>query len=93
MICERVKVPGGTVILCSRGRRRPKPCNFCGNPSSLLCDGKSPSRKGTCSQPLCMQCATSRSDPTKPGGTFDLCPECVKKPAPPEQLTLGGHRG
>lgn len=88
MICERVKVAGGTVIVCSRGHRRRKPCNVCGNPSSLLCDGKAAAGEGTCDQPLCTQCSTSRPNPKKPGDTLDFCPRCAKA-APPEQLALG----
>ena len=74
MTCEFIQLPGGggTMIVCSRGRRA-RPCAFCGKASSKLCDGPSPakSRKKSCDKPLCATHA--KGD----GPDRDLCPDCV----------------
>lgn len=64
-------------------------CQFCGQPSALLCDGKMPDGK-TCDKPVCRLCAKNESTMhisyQRPGGgrggrwdTRDLCPDCVKE--------------
>lgn len=69
-------------FVCTRGRR-PKPCQFCGLQSSLLCDGETHPRKlgerKLCSAPMCRACATSINGK-------DFCRTCVKDQ--PEQLVL-----
>ena len=71
MPCNPVKLPGGgTAIVCSGRGRRPKPCAYCGRPSSRLCDfpvTKDRGVKGTCDAPLCERC-TARI-----AGDGDLC--------------------
>lgn len=72
MICETIKTPGLTAIVCRGGRRKiPPPCRFCGKTSSKLCDFPV-SKKSTCDAPMCDDCATSI------GQDSDLCPAHVK---------------
>ena len=88
MTCEFIQLPGGgTMIVCSRGRRS-RPCAFCKATSSRLCDGPPPakSRKKTCDKPLCATHATHD------GPDRDLCPDCVataaRAAAPPLTTTV-----
>lgn len=57
-------------IACTRGRQ-PKPCAYCGRPSSRLCDFPVKvgdlGHKTTCDAPLCDRCTT------KIAGDGDLC--------------------
>jgi hypothetical protein len=73
--CRYVKLAGGGhAIICSRGRSAP-PCAFCGQPSTLLCDGavRSGFQTITCDKPICKKCAK------RVGKNRDLCPDCVGK--------------
>jgi hypothetical protein len=62
------------------------PCEFCGRPSTLLCDGKLPNGT-TCNKRICRGCAQMTARvlmATKHGrrcDTRDLCPACVKAAA------------
>jgi hypothetical protein len=68
MTCERVTLPGGGVAIVCGPRQRRKRCE-CGQPATLECDWKVPSRKsGTCDAPICAGCTTS------PAPEKDLCP-------------------
>lgn len=50
----------------------PRPCQFCGELGSLLCDGPSTlPRYQTCSAKMCRSCAK------RVGPNRDLCPLCV----------------
>ena len=65
MPCNPVNLPGDAyAIVCTRGGRRPKPCAYCGMPSSRLCDYplRGPKAGKTCDEPMCTRCAT-RPDP------------------------------
>lgn len=75
MPCDPVKVPRGTVLLCSRGRRKFAPrCGVCKwRRATKLCDGHKPNDLGTCDKPLCSTCAITRPDPKKPDETLDFC--------------------
>lgn len=60
MTCEWIQVPGGVVVLCSRGRRSRTACRFCGVPGAqLLCDAPVVRRGAarTCDAPMCARCA------------------------------------
>jgi len=65
MACETVIMPGGiTAIVCSSRRRQR--C-ACGHRAKLLCDWKTPTKRGTCSKPICDRCTTV------PAPGKDLC--------------------
>jgi len=71
MSCTPFSLPGGgSGIICTRGRRKTKPCDSCGNSSSRLCDypvtrnGK----RETCDRELCSSCARPGPQDT------DFCP-------------------
>lgn len=67
MPCEHVSIPGGgTAIICT-SRRRPR-CS-CGRVATLLCDWRTPTKRGTCDAPVCPRCTTS------PARGKDLCPQ------------------
>jgi hypothetical protein len=63
--------PAFGAIVCTRGRARTKPCAYCGNPGTQLCDFplKGPKEGKTCDEPMCTRCAT-RPDATK---DLDYC--------------------
>ncbi len=67
MTCHPFDIPGvGRGFVCTSEKRQR--C-ACGQPGTLLCDWKVPSRKiGTCDAPICAACTTS-PEPEK-----DLCP-------------------
>ena len=69
MPCTPVFGPDGniTMIMCSRGPTRNKPCVICGNPSTKLCDYPVANDK-TCDAPICDSCAESIST------NVDYCP-------------------
>lgn len=64
-------------------------CTFCGQPSTLLCDGpRTDGKPGTCDKPVCRACAKKVSTvhvnrSRRAGGcywdTIDLCPDCQKR--------------
>ena len=59
MPCEHRNLGGGSfAIICTRGNRQ-KPCQYCGHPSSKLCDFKLAGAKAgrTCDVPMCEKCA------------------------------------
>jgi hypothetical protein len=69
--CTRTTVGEATVIVCGRGRERPRPCCRCSNASTRLCDwviGKTDKRVQRCSAPICDEHSTS------PAPGKDLCP-------------------
>ena len=67
MACEHVSLPDGSrAIIC--GTQRRQRCG-CGHRATLLCDWKTPTKRGTCSAPLCARCTTS------PAPDKDLCRE------------------
>lgn len=72
MICEKMKVGDGFVIVC-RGRQRNKKCAFCNRVSTKLCDhilGKTLGGTDiTCDVPLCDQHAFFK------GANEDYCPK------------------
>jgi hypothetical protein len=56
MVCEFVRTPNGTMIVC--GPRRPRPRCQCGSVASFQCDWPTPNRKsGTCDKHICTRCA------------------------------------
>ncbi len=87
--------------ICGPRGRKPKPCAYCGKPSSKLCDfvigygpGESPSTPGmaaakTCDKPICGACSVHTEPDT------DICrrhlpenkPECDDCDGAPD----GGH--
>ena len=73
MPCEIVRFAnGGTAIICGpRSRAKPKPCWECHRPGLFLCDGPSPTGKGDCDRPLCVQ------HRTQAGAGVDYCSECA----------------
>lgn len=78
MTCEIVKLGNGmTAIVCGRGRKRPKPCSCCGEPSTRLCDfvvvpAHNHVRPQVCDKPLCDACAV------RGGKNIDYCPDHPK---------------
>jgi len=67
MPCRTLPIPGGTAIVCTRGRRAPT-CEVCRTrPASKLCDGRGADRC-VCSRRLCSSCAVSG------GHDIDFCP-------------------
>ena len=67
---ELVKMPGGghAFVRFSGRRPKPKPCAFCGQPSSKLCD--MPLLHGkTCDKPLC------EAHAVRQGPDVDWCPD------------------
>lgn len=58
MGCVTYKVPGGAIILCSRGRIRPH-CSECGRTATQRCDWKLKGSKAgrTCDRWLCRACS------------------------------------
>jgi hypothetical protein len=72
---EWIKLPDGTVAhICYSGkRRRAKPCKFCRQPSTRLCDFVIMKTLGggeiTCDAPICGACARPI------GEDKDLCPD------------------
>lgn len=69
MGCERVEVPGGWIIHCSRGRLRAH-CSVCGREATQRCDWKLKGSKlgQTCDRWLCRTCSFT------PAPDKDLCP-------------------
>lgn len=62
MTCIPIAGPGGlTGIVCTRGEKRPKPCRYCRQPSTRLCDYPlRGAKKGkTCDIALCDRCAAT----------------------------------
>ena len=68
MPCKPFRSADGKIvgIVCSREPRN-RPCRFCGNPSSKLCDYPVSNGK-TCDAPLCPACAVHIEPDT------DYCP-------------------
>lgn len=78
MACEVQRQGGETLILCSRGSRRPR-CSSCGAPGAeLLCDYPLKGRRtgSTCSKPICRRCAVHREP------DHDLCPAHARLESP-----------
>jgi hypothetical protein len=73
MACELETDETGrvTAIVCTRGRRRPKPCRWCKNPGTRLCDYKVGGK--TCDAPLCGDHAKSLQ------GGLDHCPDHARR--------------
>lgn len=88
MPCDRMSIPGGVAVVCSRGQKRSY-CIVCASPATLLCDGPPPAgvKRKTCDAPLC------RSHAKHVGPDRDLCPGCAAKRAEVEgeqlQMTFG----
>lgn len=69
MRCDRLEIPGGFAIVCSRGDRRPKPL-LCDTPTCrgkrafFLCDHPTVKRGRTsmCGRRLCKACRMGRPD-------------------------------
>lgn len=69
MKCEKLKVDGGVVFVCSRPRRHE--CQDCrAREARFQCDGQAPQRKsGTCDRWVCGQCKRGN-------GKLDFCKRC-----------------
>lgn len=89
MSCERIDLPDGFIITCTRGRRAPALCSECKwRPATLLCDYELRGAKAgaTCSRKLCSTCRAKR-------GELDLCPAHARVvDRAHQQLELGGLR-
>lgn len=68
MPCDKIPVPGGIAIICTRGRGM-KRCHYCNHVAPFLCDHPviRQGKRGTCDTPLCEQCLNSAAKNT------DLC--------------------
>jgi len=73
--CKPIKVGEITGIVCTRSRRRRRPCRWCDALATRLCDRVKPGRSRPCNAPMCDQHATSVGD------DLDHCPDCVKAAA------------
>lgn len=78
MPCERLYGPDRRVtgFLCSKGRKG-KPCEFCGRPSTLLCDGPGKPPRKTCDARMCGACAVGVRSLD-----VDFCPRCAEEQQP-----------
>jgi hypothetical protein len=57
MPCIPFQHQGMHGFVCHRGPApKPKPCRYCGQPATCLCDH--PQGKRTCDTPMCAACAT-----------------------------------
>ena len=56
-MCEHISVGGQTIIVCGMRREKPKPCAFCGQPSTKQCDF--PVDGKTCDAYMCDGCSVS----------------------------------
>jgi len=84
MPCYKIDSPGMVAFVCCRGKRETKPCFFCGNPSTSLCDfprhalddfRRDIFGSKTCDRPLCNDCRV------KIGVDTDICPDHDKQKA------------
>jgi hypothetical protein len=70
MPCQHTQVPGGFVVVCTRGRPSRARCQVCkAGEHTLLCDAPLRGAKTgkTCDRKLCDRCAVKVGD-------LDLCP-------------------
>jgi DNA adenine methylase len=82
MSCQRIDLPGGSIIACSRGAKPKAPCSVpgCDRPHAALCDFRLKNGR-TCDAKLCA------SHRTKAGSDVDYCPPHSKMGEEPVALS------